>query len=178
MNHLSQPSILRSKFGNPVGQTGQIIGIIQGGINIGQQLGGGSGTHAPACHAPSGCFQCQMNGQGDIAGCLDALDAQYHQAEHSGATPSQLLQLATVILQAVSNPAYLKQTDSYVQSFKDVYQRAIARLQSQGATLNGSGGTSVNPLTGQPITATGSIPSSYLLIGGIALVGLVLVIKK
>jgi len=156
---------------------------VYGTVQQGQQQQGG------ACRAPSGCFQCQMNGQGDIAGCIDGLAAQLYPNLVNGAIPNdQVLQMYRNALAAVSNPAYLRQSDAYVTQMKAVLNGAINRYVqanpntgSTGQTttvLNANGQLVQVPSGGTSTTVVTGIPNSYLIGGGVALLALVYFLKK
>lgn len=163
-----------------------VYGAVQQG-----QAGGGAGG---ACRAPSGCFQCQMVGRGDIAGCIDILAAEYRRIEAQGNTANTLV-AAQSALAALNNSSFFVQSnDAYLTQAKAVMQNAVRALEAQitagggttGNTTTGNGGTvSVLNANGQIVqvpantqTVINGIPNSYLVGGGIAILALVYFLKK
>ena len=172
-----------SIFNNILGAINTGLGVY-GGVQSAQQQG-----NAGACRAPAGCFQCQMNGQGDIAGCIDLLLGQLYPLLVGGVNPNlggnipndQVLQAYRNGLAALSNPAYLKQTDAYCIQAKAALQSAIDRYVSanpNAGTTTTTGGTTAtgNVPASNPIIS--GVPNSYLLAGAVAIAGLVIYTRK
>ncbi len=140
------------------------------GVGLSYLLGGGQGGQQGGCHAPAGCFQCTMTGQGDIAGCLDNLlvgpQGLYTLLVNGQIPNNQVLQLFQQAQAAVGNAQFFRQTDAYVQQVKTVLQGYIDRYQ--GTSTQGVP-TTTNPATGQPAatqTATGGIDNTTLILLG------------
>lgn len=183
-----QAAPVSAKFGGWWSNINQTIGLGLGvyGATQGPSGGGASGQ----CRAPSGCFQCKMDGQGDIAGCIDLLLGQLYPLLVGGANPNlggnipndQVLQAYRNGLAALSNPAHLKQTDAYCIQAKAALQLAIDRYISAnpnaGQTPTGSSGgaTSGGVLTADSVIS--GVPNSYLLAGAVAIAGLFVYTRK
>lgn len=156
---------------------GGLIGVgIQTGVGLLQGQGQGG-----QCRAPAGCFQCQMTGQGDIAGCLDALfvgSGGLTTMLVNGRIPNdQVLSAHQQALAAISNAQLFKQTDAYLIQAKQVIQARIAAYQPTGGTTT----QTVIGANGQPVTVTvpassGIDTTTILLVGGA--LALILMLKN
>lgn len=162
---------------------------IQTGIGVLNTIQGQTGGGGNACRSPAGCFQCQMTGQGDIAGCLDALlngnlYTMLTGGDMRGEIPNnQVLQAFQNGLTAISNPALFKQSDRYLQSAKVALQGYIDRYrgrQQAGTSTTvmvNSNGQTVTVPSGQTAVVS-AIPNSYIVGGGVALLALVYFLKR
>ena len=169
--------------------------IIGAGINYGTQFLPQPNQHGGgACHAPAGCFQCPMTGQGDIAGCIDQLLAQLYPMLVGGVNPNlggnipngQAYQAFQNGLAALNNPAFFAQgSDAYLRQAKAALTAAITRYQAANPNA-GTGGTTqqvvTDPATGQQIVVTvpaaGGIDNTTLLLLGGAAVFAFLLMKN
>lgn len=148
----------------PLAALGAQAGI---GLLSQHQAASAAGTCAP----PSGCFQCQIHGQGGIAGCIDAVSAQWINAAHARdrgeLSNADLLALTQGILAGLSNEQlFTPQSDAYLAQAKSVFVTRVADIQALMA------GSSPANTTVTPGTATGGSIVSAITnteIGGVPL---------
>jgi hypothetical protein len=157
--------IVRNGGANRTGQLGDINWGAIVGNTIGQGVNYGLSelkqltTPKPdtSCKPPAGCFQCQMVGQGAIAGCIDSISTQWiaaAQRRDAGLmSDADLAAYTQGILAGLSNAQlFTPQSDSYLVSAKSVFQQRLNDINARLAASN-----TPNPTTSTTIPGGASV---------------------
>lgn len=149
--------------GVTAGQTAQAAGLpgwASGLIGAGGNIVAGLLSQPPE--------QGPLEDDGEIAAAIDAMAAQYRQAQ-SQMPADQLLQLAAAMLAALENPQIFgtprhEGGRAYLAQAREVFRREVARLQALVGT--GGGGGTATPGTQPPGQTIAGVPLKTLLIVG------------
>jgi hypothetical protein len=175
--HLHRGGQLGSFWGDLTGQ------LINQGVHLGvgwlqQQAQGGGGHQQPQNPCDR---QLPMRDGGIIAGCIDSIVAQFHQAEAQGASPAQLMQIAMQLQQMLNDPSYFSQSDPYVRQAQGVFAHEIEVLRplitppaGTGTNTGNAGGTGQAILPG----SIGGLSLQTALIGGAGILVLWVLLQR